>query len=76
MINCQENTERHQGNVGDVGITLHWSEDTGLCYADNASENSHQKLDLKNITRKNITRGVDYDSYGSSGRCSYQHAEQ
>jgi hypothetical protein len=63
--------ERHQGNVVDVGITLHWSEDTGLCYADNALENSHQKLDLKNIIR-----GVDYDSYGPSGGCPYQHAEQ
>ena len=51
MINCQENTERHQGNAEDVGITLHWSEDMDLCYADNVSENLHQKLDLRNIIR-------------------------
>ena len=43
MINCQENTERHQENAEDAGTTLPWLEDTGLCYAGNASENLHLK---------------------------------
>lgn len=43
--------ERHPENVQDAGITLLWLEDTGSCYADSASENSLQKLDLKSIIR-------------------------
>ncbi len=43
--------EKHQENVEDAVITLHWLEDTDLCYADNASENSQEKLDLKNTTK-------------------------
>jgi len=35
--------EKHQENVEDAAIILHWLEDTGLCYADNASENSQVK---------------------------------
>jgi hypothetical protein len=43
VIICQENTGKHQENVEDAAIILHWLEDTGLCYADNASENSQVK---------------------------------
>lgn len=42
--------ERHPENVQDAEITLLWLEDTGSCYADSASENSHRKSVLKSTT--------------------------
>jgi len=52
VIICQENTEKHQENVADATIILHWLEDTGSCYADSVSEKSPLKSDLKNIIKR------------------------